>query len=222
MATECRKRKINRNKIVRVEAWVVLLGLVVIGIVIGFFIGKTQAKTVVETETVTYTETVEVPTAYMDRLPQVSEVFYFDVPLSNSLQRFMYEVCADQDVPITLIMAMIEHESRFNPEAVSSTNDYGLMQINAINHSELEEKYRTADMLDPYQNVYCGIRIIGSYLKKYEGNYTNALMAYNMGDYGARKAWANGITSTHYTDTILSLMQEYEEVVRNATGNDSH
>lgn len=219
MATECRKTRINRNKIVKVQARIVLISLVIIGMVIGFFIGKTRVKTVVETETITLTETVEVPVYHADKLPEVSEVFYFDVPLSHSLQRFMYEVCADEEVPITLILAMIEHESQFNPEVISTTNDYGLMQINAVNHSALEEQYRTADMLDPYQNVYCGIRIIGFYLDKYEGDYVKALMAYNMGDYGARKAWANGITSTAYTDLILSLMQNYEEVIGNGTGN---
>lgn len=94
-------------------------------------------------------------------------------------------------------MAMIEHESQFNPEIVSSTDDYGLMQINSINHEQLEEKYRTANMLDPYQNVYCGIKIIGSYIEKYT-DYGNALMAYNMGEYGAKKAWENGVQSTSY------------------------
>ena len=37
------------------------------------------------------------------------------------------------------------HESKFNPEAVSATNDYGLMQINEVNHDRLEEQYQCAD-----------------------------------------------------------------------------
>lgn len=84
--------------------------------------------------------------------------------------------------------------------------------INSINHEQLEEKYRTADMLDPYQNVYCGIKIIGSYIEKYT-DYGNALMAYNMGEYGAKKAWENGVQSTSYSTTILELMSEYEKEV---------
>lgn len=141
-------------------------------------------------------------------------MFLFDVPLSDSLQRYIYEICADEGVPLTLALAMIEHESGFNPEVVSSTNDYGLMQINAINHEWLEEKYRTADFLNPYQNAFCGITIIGSYIEKY-GDYGKALMAYNMGNYGAQKAWENGVTSTAYSTKILGLMDEYEEVLRN-------
>ena len=214
MATECRKRKVNRYKIARIEAWVVLLILFLGGGLIGFLVGKSQAKTIVKTET--HTETVEVPVYEADKLPEMSEVVFFDVPLSHSLQRYIYEVCADEEVPVTLVMAMVEHESQFNPEIVSRTNDYGLLQINAVNHETLAEQYRTADMLNPYQNIFCGVKIIGSYVKQYDGDYTKALMAYNMGAYGAAKAQESGITSTSYTETILALMQEYEEVLRNA------
>lgn len=214
MATECRKRKVNRYKIARIEAWVVLLILFLGGGLIGFLVGKSQAKTIVKTET--HTETVEVPVYEADKLPEMSEVVFFDVPLSHSLQRYIYEVCADEEVPVTLVMAMVEHESQFNPEIISKTNDYGLLQINAVNHETLAEQYRTADMLNPYQNIFCGMKIIGSYVKQYDGDYTKALMAYNMGAYGAAKAQESGITSTSYTETILALMQEYEEVLRNA------
>lgn len=214
MATECRKRKVNRYKIARIEAWVVLLILFLGGGLIGFLAGKSQAKTIVKTET--HTETVEVPVYEADKLPEMSEVVFFDVPLSHSLQRYIYEVCADEEVPVTLVMAMVEHESQFNPEIISKTNDYGLLQINAVNHETLAEQYRTADMLNPYQNIFCGVKIIGSYVKQYDGDYTKALMAYNMGAYGAAKAQESGITSTSYTETILALMQEYEEVLRNA------
>jgi hypothetical protein len=37
-------------------------------------------------------------------------------------------------------------------------------------------------------------------------------MAYNMGEYGAKKAWSNGITSTTYSDTILELCEKYESM----------
>jgi soluble lytic murein transglycosylase-like protein len=184
---------------------------------IAFGIGRVTAPA--KTKTVTVTKTVEVPVYSTDKLPEVSDIFYFDVPLSHSLQRFIYEVCADENVPVTLIYAMIEHESQFDPEIISKTDDYGLMQINAVNHTWLNEKYRCADMLDPYQNVFCGVKIIGSYVNRYDGDLTKALMAYNMGDYGARKAWENGVDKISYSTTILGLMENYEEVLQNAKGN---
>ena len=115
----------------KVYAYGILLLLIVIGGVMGLPIGRATAP--VNTEIVTETVTVEVPVYEADKLPELGEVFYYDIPLSDSLQRYIYEVCADEGVPVTLVLAMIEHESRFNPEVVSSTDDYGLMQINEVN-----------------------------------------------------------------------------------------
>lgn len=204
MATQCREKqpKIKRNRILTA-----LIALVLISGIAGFFIGRGSAPE----KTLTVTKTVEVPVYESTVLAETAEVFLYDIPLSDSLQRYIYEICADEGVPVTLAFAMIEHESGFNPEAVSSTDDYGLMQINSVNHNWLEEKYCTADMLNPYQNVFCGISIIGGYIEKYE-DYGKALMAYNMGNYGAQKAWENGVTSTKYSESILALMDKYEEV----------
>lgn len=214
MATQCRNAKINRNKRMKLYANMILVLLVLIGGVLGFFLAK---LTTPPQETITVTKTVEVPAYKSNVLVDTANVFLFDVPLSDSLQRYIYEICADENVPVTLVMAMIEHESGFDPEAVSPTDDYGLMQINAVNHEWLKEEYRCADMMNPYQNVFCGISIISSYIDKY-GELDKALMAYNMGNYGAQKAWKNGVTSIAYSEEILSLTKEYEEV-SNATGN---
>lgn len=191
MATQCRgtkTKRINRHKLAVIQAYIIIGTLVLIGFIGGLVVGRATAPK----KQVTVTETVEVPSYEADSLPVAEEVTYFDVPLSHSLQRYIYEVCADENVPVSLIIAMIDQESKFNPEVVSKTGDYGLMQINTINHEWLAEEYRTVDMLDPYQNVFCGIKVIGSYIQNYN-DYGLALMAYNMGDYGAKKAWENGI-----------------------------
>lgn len=210
-------KRIDRHKLAVRQAYCIIGLFVLFGGVVGFTAGRMTAP--VKVETVTVTETVEVPAYEHEQLPSVEEVTYYNVPLSHGLQRYIYEVCADEGVPVSLIIAMIDHESRFSPEAVSVTNDYGLMQINAINHEWLEEQYRAADMLDPYQNVFCGIKLIARYIEKYE-DYGKALMAYNMGDYGARKAWESGVTSTSYSTAVLELMSKYEqEVKQNGRGS---
>jgi len=110
MATECRRTKgkrINRNRLMKVYAYIILMLLVVFGGVIGLFIGRFTAPAEVEVQTVTETVTVEVPVYEADKLPEVSEVFYYDIPLSDSLQRYIYEICADEEVPVTLVLAMI-------------------------------------------------------------------------------------------------------------------
>lgn len=211
------KKRINRHKLKVIQAYTVIALFVLFGLIAGFIVGRLTAPPKVET----VTETVEVPTYDSSKLPEVGEITYYDIPISHSLQRFIFEVCADENVPVSLVIAMIDHESKFNPEVVSATDDYGLMQINAINHGQLEEQYRAADMLDPYQNVFCGIKVLGSYIEKYD-DLSYALMAYNMGEYGAKKAWESGMKTTSYSDSVLELMSEYEqEVKENAASSDN-
>ena len=213
MATQCResRKRMNRYRLIKLEAYAVM-GMLVLG---GGASGYAIARKTTPVEQVTITKTIEVPSYEEDKLPELAEVKFYDVPLSHSLQRYIYEICADENVPVSLVIAMIEHESSFNPEEISSTDDYGLMQINTVNHSSLEEQYKTADLINPYQNVFCGIKMIGSYISSY-GDYTKALMAYNMGEYGAEKAWENGIESTSYSKSILALMEQYEQEVNDA------
>ena len=142
MATTTKSaKKFSPRTIVKAEVAILFLLLVAVG----FFFGRITAP--VKVETVTVTELVEVPAPSTEELPEAVEISYYDVPLSHSLQDFIYEMCAEEHVPMSLIIAMIDHESKFNPEAVSATNDYGLMQINEVNHDRLEEQYQCADML---------------------------------------------------------------------------
>ena len=199
----------KRKTVRKIRFWAVVL----LFAISSFFLGRAISPT--KAETVTVYKYKDIPTYKADTLPKVIKNHYYNVPLSHNLQDFIYEICADEGVPVTLVLAMIETESGFNPEIISSTNDYGLLQINKVNHEWLKKQYRTADMLNPYQNVYCGIKIIGTFVKKYNNDLNKALMAYNMGDYGAKKARQNGITSTKYSTKILELMNKYEENLKN-------
>ena len=197
----------KRKTIRKIRFWAVVLLFAISSFFLGRAISPTKAETVYKYK--------DNPTYKADTLPKVIKNHYYNVPLSHNLQDFIYEICADEGVPVTLVLAMIETESGFNPEIISSTNDYGLLQINKVNHEWLKKSYRTADMLNSYQNVYCGIKIIGTFVKKYNNDLNKALMAYNMGDYGAKKAWQNGIKSTRYCEKILGLMNKYEEDLKN-------
>ena len=164
----------KRRTIRKIRFW----GITLVLVITAFFLGRIVSPA--KADTVTVYKYKSAPEYKADKLPKTVSSYYFDVPLSHSLQDFIYE------------------------------NDYGLLQINKVNHEWLKKKYRTADMLNPYQNVFCGIKIIGTYVKKYKGDINKALMAYNMGDYGAKKAWQNGITSTRYSLKIMELKDKYE------------
>lgn len=129
------------------------------------------------------------------------EVLY-DVPLSDELQRYIREKCDENGVPFDIAVALIGRESSYRSWAVSSTDDYGLMQINACNHEWLEEELGIADMMDPYQNIDAGTYILGKAFKNY-GNPHQALMAYNMGDDGVSRAWNEGHRSSAYSRAVM-------------------
>ena len=198
---------------------IILGALILASLGAGVAIGRTTVKPEKEVVTEFYTEIIEVEVPVETPAPDVEfpEIITvkYDVPLSDNLQQFICEISAEENVPVELVFAMIERESQFNADAISATNDFGLMQINKINHQWLEEKYRTGDMLNPFQNVYAGIKIIGGYLKKYDGNITKALMAYSLGEYGARKAWEDGVDETSYTAAVTETMTKYKEVAGN-------
>ena len=143
------------------------------------------------------------PTTTTASEPTVTEPeIIYDIPLTDELQRFVREQCEARGVPFEIALALIERESGYRTDVKSSTNDYGLMQINVCNHEWLAEELGLTDMMDPYQNITAGVYILGQAFEKY-GDPNQALMAYNMGDAGMREAWEQGIRSTKYSRAVI-------------------
>lgn len=132
----------------------------------------------------------------------------YNVPLDDALQRHTYNLCVDYEVEehYPLVLAVMWRESEFVPTIISKTNDYGLMQINKVNHKWLSEKLEITDFLDEEQNIHAGVFMLSLYLHKYE-DIDKALMAYNMGENGAKKRWAAGTYTTNYTRTTRERLE---------------
>jgi soluble lytic murein transglycosylase-like protein len=78
------------------------------------------------------------------------------------------------------------------------------MQINKINHEWLTEELGITDFLDPEQNIKGGVYILAYLTEKYDDTH-RILMAYNMGERGAREYVAKGHTSSAYSRYIMQL-----------------
>lgn len=127
-------------------------------------------------------------------------------PLDPELQKTMYICCEKYGVPLALALAVAEKESEFNPDAVSKTSDFGLMQINTCNFEYLLEKG-----IDPctYEgNIEAGVLLLGENLELY-GDEGLAVMAYNCGRAGARRLWADGVYSTSYSRDVMELYEKW-------------
>lgn len=125
-------------------------------------------------------------------------------------QEFVFYLCSGYNLDFTLVMALIQHESSFDPNVISSTNDYGYMQINAINHDWLTKTLAVTDYTDPYQNIRAGVFVLRKLFERYQD--TNmVLMAYNMGENGASRLWEKGIFETDYTESILTIQEQFND-----------
>lgn len=129
---------------------------------------------------------------------------YRDIPLSHELQDAVDNACEEYRVPPDVLYAVMETESGYQVD-VQNGQCIGLMQIHTINLPYLGEQIGTTDLSDPVQNIHAGAYLLGGYLQKY--NLTDSLMAYNLGEGGAKKKWAQGVHETGYTRKVIEIME---------------
>lgn len=137
-----------------------------------------------------------------------SEFEPLECALSDELQEFTYYLCEAYYIDFDFTMAVMCTESSFNADIVSVTDDYGLMQINKCNHTELKEALGITDFTEPYQNIRAGLYILRRLFEKYD-EPAMVCMAYNMGEYGASVLWDNGVYETSYSQKVLTKAEEY-------------
>ncbi len=135
------------------------------------------------------------------------------VPMAVETQKEVHRIANEYGLDWTLLMAIIQKESRYNETAVSDCGDFGLMQINKINHRELSMTLGIHDFLNPTENVRAGAFLLRRLLDKYQ-DVNMALMAYNMGETGAAEWWDNGVYTSAYSREVISIQRELKRANR--------
>ena len=133
----------------------------------------------------------------------VESSVYYDIPLDMEQQDVVREIATEYGVPFELVLAVMQVESNFDVTAIGNGNCYGIMQIHKINHPALEKQLGITDWLSLSNNTRAGCYMLGKLLDKYQDE-TRALMAYNMGEGAAKKAWNAGTCSTSYTEKVMA------------------
>ena len=124
----------------------------------------------------------------------------YNVNLFVEVQECIITECEKYGINPKIIIAMIEKESRYNPNAIGDNgNSFGLMQIQPRWHTKRMEKLGCTDLLNPIQNVKVGIDYLGELYNRY-GDIGKALTAYNTGSY-------NG-TITYYATSVMARANE--------------
>jgi len=142
----------------------------------------------------------------------------YDIPLSDDLQQYIWNLGEKYDLSYELILAVIKTESDFDTQAISYDNSsYGLMQLNHINTIDWLAKEVGIDDFDPfnpYHNLEAGIWYL-AWLRDYwqrqdlseEDRFALVLLSYNRGIEGAKRYVKETGKMTH---KYVEKIQEYK------------
>ena len=110
-----------------------------------------------------------------------NDVRWFEETLEETgqgtLEGLIDEMAKQYDLEPALVRAVIRAESNFDPTCVSSAGAQGLMQL----MPKTAQTVGVKDPFDPKQNVMGGMRYLKRMFKRFNGDLTLALAAYNAG-----------------------------------------
>ncbi len=129
--------------------------------------------------------------------------------------------------PSALISAMIQTESSGDPTALGPKTKYGqavgLMQV--MPRTGADYGFTPEDLRDPQKNMMAGVMHFRRMLKKYNGNVTDALRAYNWGE-GNMDAWISGgrtglmpAEAQNYPGKVLGYYQQIASMASRPSGS---
>ena len=124
-----------------------------------------------------------------------------------------------------LLAAVIYQESKFRPDAKSSSGAIGLMQLlpdtaKGIALHTGGSNFRVADLYDPEINVRYGAWYLRHLLRKY-GDETTALAAYNAGQDNVDR-WRRDGRGIQFSETraYVDRVEELKKIYRRAYGDE--
>lgn len=131
--------------------------------------------------------------------------FYASAEVHNEYDELIKKYAAMYNLTPSLVKAVIDTESKFNPNIVSPMNAKGLMQL--IDSTFAAQKVGS-NPFDPEQNIAAGCKYLRTVIDKAGGNVQNGLSYYhsgpgadlnNLGPYGRS-----------YAPTVFSNQKKYE------------
>lgn len=101
----------------------------------------------------------------------------YDPSKKSNYDSMIRQIAFHHGVDPDIVKGIIHVESGYNPQALSCKGAMGLMQLMPETASILG----VSDPWDPLENITGGTKYISYLLKKYNGDLTKALAAYNAG-----------------------------------------
>jgi len=147
--------------------------------------------------------------APVEKKVETMKIQEWTAPMPEEHLAWLVACCEAYHVPVELVLAIIERESGFCKDAVSSTQDYGYMQINQGNFG-WAKSLGLNPKENPFDNIKFGIIMLDNMRDFCEDAFTweHVLMMYAMGpDAMGTEAWEQGST-----DTIDRTMERAREI----------
>jgi len=116
----------------------------------------------------------------------------------------------------TLVLSVVYHESRCDPNALGESDDRGLMQVIPRWHWHRMQRLEARDLYDPIQNLKVGIDFLNSLevqqdpvraLAFYNGGYNPPQWSYNY----ARKVYASKLQYDKALSSMRKKLKTEEE-----------
>ena len=118
------------------------------------------------------------------------------------MQQHLYVVCRRYGFGYDTALALMEIESGYRWNAVSSCGAVGYMQIIPKHHTERMERLGITDIENPFQNVVVAIDYLAELQDRFE-DMDKVLTAYTYGVTGAYKhVWNAGLDSCKYSRKV--------------------
>ena len=97
---------------------------------------------------------------------------------TEEIAHHVVELCYEQEVDISIIIAIMQAESQFDPSATNKKSKAaGLMQVMPFWSKDFNIKNKQ-ELYEIETNIFAGIRILKIFLDEHNGNMTKALYRY--------------------------------------------
>ncbi|HWE53704.1 MAG TPA: lytic transglycosylase domain-containing protein [Bryobacteraceae bacterium] len=96
----------------------------------------------------------------------------------ESLSRMVDQIASENGVEAPLVHSVIQAESNYSANAVSSKGAQGMMQL----IPSTAKRFGVANSFDPKENIQGGVKYLKFLLDYFRGDYTKTIAAYNAGE----------------------------------------